>query len=499
MDNKFSVNMFSPLRKLRLFIATLLLLSLWLSGTNANAYAQNWEIYFKGKPLLLPEGPIERNGTIMVPLRTTMEPYGYQIKPLGTGAYQLIGGIGLVDLKIGDKTAILNGTVMKELKVAPEIINGTVFIDLDFAGVLTDIGTEGVPGKPIIELRANTDGVDYDSEYWYAVQPVDTQKVQFVNNTGQVMLQTNYDRAVDFGYGGLSAVYRNGYAVGYIDRTGKLAIHAPHYEIFSFTEGIAPFKDLIKSGYGSIQAKYGYLNRSGKVVIPAIYDKGYAFSDGVAKVVKDGKTYYIDHTGRLVIGIIPNSTHTNPFFEGLASVTVRVKLNGKWVEKMGFINTKGQFVIPPKFDSVGNFSEGLAMASIESKQGYIDQNGKWVIPPQYKNGFALANEFHEGFARIDVKTSPNNYHIDLIDKTGKTLKLPEVKNIGQVSEGLFTFEQNNLVGIMNLEGEVIVKPQFSYVEEFHGGVARAHLYLKSQNRYETLLVNTRGEIVWRSE
>ena len=37
---------------------------------------------------------------------------------------------------------------------------------------------------------------------------------------------------------------------------------------------------------------------------------------------------------------------------------------------------KGEIVIDPEYDYVGNFSCGLARAELNGKQGYIDKKGK---------------------------------------------------------------------------------------------------------------------------
>jgi translation initiation factor 6 (eIF-6) len=53
------------------------------------------------------------------------------------------------------------------------------------------------------------------------------------------------------------------------------------------------------------------------------------------------------------------------FREGLAGV----EINGKY----GFIDTKGNLVIPPVYDDAWHFSEGLARVEINGKWGYIDK------------------------------------------------------------------------------------------------------------------------------
>ncbi|EAI9641912.1 WG repeat-containing protein, partial [Campylobacter coli] len=49
----------------------------------------------------------------------------------------------------------------------------------------------------------------------------------------------------------------------------------------------------------------------------------------------------------------------------------------------GFIDRSGKFVIKPKFDSVGKFSEGLAGVKLNGKYGFIDKSGKFVIEPKF--------------------------------------------------------------------------------------------------------------------
>ena len=59
------------------------------------------------------------------------------------------------------------------------------------------------------------------------------------------------------------------------------------------------------------------------------------------------------------------------FSEGLA----RVVQNGKW----GFINTKGEVVIPCIYDFAWAFSEGLAEVKQDGKGSIINKEGKVIV------------------------------------------------------------------------------------------------------------------------
>ena len=65
------------------------------------------------------------------------------------------------------------------------------------------------------------------------------------------------------------------------------------------------------------------------------------------------------------------------FSEGLASVGK----DGKY----GYINKKGEEVVKPKYDEVLNFREGLAGVQKGDKWGYINKKGEEVVKTKYQN------------------------------------------------------------------------------------------------------------------
>ena len=121
--------------------------------------------------------------------------------------------------------------------------------------------------------------------------------------------------------------------------------------------------------------------------------------------------------------------------------------------KYGFIDIKGNFVIPPMFTSAGFFIEGLAkvmvggqsyidegrkigqfIASEKGKWGYIDPTGIFKIPPQ----FTAADRFSEGLARVSINDNGSKKEKwGYIDPTG-TLKIPpQFTSADSFSESLY--------------------------------------------------------------
>ncbi len=121
--------------------------------------------------------------------------------------------------------------------------------------------------------------------------------------------------------------------------------------------------------------KYGYTNLKKEVIIPFIYDFGAGeFSQGLAFVRKGLLIGYIDTKGNEVIPF--KFSNASNFSEELAAVV----LNEKW----GYINPKGETVIPFEYDLCFEFSLGLAAVRKDGKAGYINRKGEVVIPFIYE-------------------------------------------------------------------------------------------------------------------
>jgi hypothetical protein len=56
---------------------------------------------------------------------------------------------------------------------------------------------------------------------------------------------------------------------------------------------------------------------------------------------------------------------------------------GKKNDKIGFYNTKGEWVIQPQYEGARDFKNGYAAAKSGGKWGIIDKTGKWVIQPSF--------------------------------------------------------------------------------------------------------------------
>ena len=90
--------------------------------------------------------------------------------------------------------------------------------------------------------------------------------------------------------------------------------------------------------------KYGYIDKMGNIIIPCKWQGAVRFVNGYAHVYDEkASEFVIDKTGRIIS---------------------EVKFHLYYCPETGLYGYKNQFdkiVIPPKWDLIGQFSEGLAL------------------------------------------------------------------------------------------------------------------------------------------
>lgn len=317
------------------------------------------------------------------------------------------------------------------------------------------------------------------------------KKRGFINAQGQWIIEPRFDETKPFSNNNLAAAKIDS-NWGFINPEGQWAVEPKFTEVKPFSKNsLAAVK---------ISGKWGYINASGQWVIEPKYDYagsfGYYGHNDVAEVGTDPQSSFQNgrHVGRS-FGFInsqgqPVSRPTD-FVEienfssnGLAAA----KKNGKW----GFINADEQWVIEPKFDSVGSFGDNeLAPARINHSYGYINAKGEWIIRPKFdsvghfaKNGlavveiggnkgyintkgewvielqFQMANNFSDNGLAAAKKSDKYGF----INDKGQWAIEPQFDNYWSFSpNGLATVIVNGYRGIINTEGLWIVEPKYSDV------------------------------------
>ena len=187
-----------------------------------------------------------------------------------------------------------------------------------------------------------------------------------------------------------------------------------------------------------------------------------------------------------------------PFSEGLAAV--------KKNDKFGFINTKGELVIPCQYQYAGQFKEGLACVVKDEENNnisFIDAKGE-ILHTEYpfdswiymgatgQTYIGSAISFNNGVCEIDY---PISYNIGeepkkvYIDRQMKEVAQPAEESmqseenleyeIFSVSDKDIYGEETSLFGVKDKDGKIVIPAKYSNLEISDNGVVLARMFIES--------------------
>lgn len=168
-----------------------------------------------------------------------------------------------------------------------------------------------------------------------------------------------------------------------------------------------PFPCGLMLAYKGNGEKYGYLDKKGNAVIPYRFKKAYNFIPELNRAIvmnQNGLFGVIDTKGNFIL---------QPKYQSLMSPSENLwpyQENNLW----GFLDDKGDIVISAQYDKVLGFSLGLAPFSKGKKYGYIDHCNNVVIPATYDNVSRFFTKMQVAFVRLKRK-------LGAIDKNGKVV------------------------------------------------------------------------------
>ncbi len=258
---------------------------------------------------------------------------------------------------------------------------------------------------------------------------------------------------------------------GYFSKNGELIFDG---------EGtnFKPFRNGFAAVYFEEMQKWNFINKNGRIISEEGFENVKNFSCNVAPVQKNGAWGVIDTMGNFLIS--PQFDTISEFFEEKASAKYKMG------EKFGYINTVGKWIIKPQFEIAGDFKNEVAIVSKNGKKfGVINAQGKWVQRPKYQ----AITEFDK--YKIAKIQSYKNYElkVGLMNKTGKQILKPKYKSISDFCEGMAVVSKNEKYGFIDSSGKEVYPLVLDSVSSFNEGMAK----MKVKNKWT--FVNKKMQIL----
>jgi hypothetical protein len=248
---------------------------------------------------------------------------------------------------------------------------------------------------------------------------------------------------------GLCSFQRDG-KWGFINTHGQIVIE-PKYLC---TMDVPVFRDSVTRLYDPSSKAWGYLGLDGGLAVPfkfyhcTNYDHGFAlnYKPGSGSKVGPAHVQIITKFGIVLIENAPcDYTYETVFKEGLA----RIDKSGSY----GFMNVLGMVIGDNNYSDVRDFSDSMAAVQRDNKWGFIDKTGTLKVPLMFVN-------------------EPQSFSCDRA----------------------FVMGSNNLYGIIDKEGKIIVEPKYQQVFPFENDVAVVSMMDKGYNE-NFLIIDINGKVI----
>lgn len=213
--------------------------------------------------------------------------------------------------------------------------------------------------------------------------------------------------------------------------------------------------------------KRGYYNSyTGKIVVPAQYRRAWIFSEGLAAVQKNGMIGFINRKGEVVIPF-RYPYHGNPLSEFVFD-------NGHCIVadttgKCGIIDRKGEWIIQPKYDNIDAYDE-YVIASSAGVRKQLTYDEKVI------NSFVVDN-ITELTYTVEERYENREGEIIYLEKEVKT--------------GLFSYRVGGRCGLMDSNCRRLTEPLYSRIMAVNKNLFRALLL----DGYSEVILNSRGEVM----
>lgn len=223
--------------------------------------------------------------------------------------------------------------------------------------------------------------------------------------------------------------------------------------------------------------KYGVINEKGETVIPDYYDQ----------IIRDS-----EH--KLFICIIK---HFDSAFFPIIDIQNYRSYDGSIIVKNG----DDWLIVPQDYYAVGTISEGLLRVARISESslfpdnpapddylwGFINEKGEEVIPCQ----FMVAHDFSDGLAFVQLEFRGP---VCFINKDGKAV-LEDVNTDDDFHEGLCRVQVGGFVGFINKTGTITIPAIYTSATNFSDGKSFV-------SRHPTIgenIIDKTGGLYWKSE
>ena len=233
--------------------------------------------------------------------------------------------------------------------------------------------------------------------------------------------------------------------------------------------------------------RYGIADRSGRVIVSPQYLNGfYMNSDGQAQVYRDGWHGVIDHTGKEVLPLVYRSIFDTARLDRTTKTFYMAEKDGLW----GLYDVSGKEVVPHQYGFLSISEDDLKKGWVRGdstdrqKRGAYHFSSRLTIPAVYDD-IRIYDYVLTTYRRAEKQDSRDEK--DILDMKGR--KLATYHRLESLTSGRFLAKKDELTGVLDSKGKVLVSLKHRYLERAEGNL----LWAKDENGNRFFLSETGEE------
>lgn len=271
-------------------------------------------------------------------------------------------------------------------------------------------------------------------EYWISEFEGDFAKFSktgytgIINKEGKIILPMEYDKV----YISDSLFYGSKKSKYYIFSTKGEPISVPIYDYIVKNNGII---------YSEYFQKYHPIKLVGN---PFLRYQIYQYGNAI-----------LDFNGKIIAEIPDNITVH--FYDGVSAIN-----NGRFRDKKyGYINTKGEIILPMQYDYCGIFRNRRGIVTLGNKRGVVDNLGNFIIP--FTTNITPSSFYSNNLCRYRDSTSRK---FGYLDTNGHVTIQPKYNKADNFNKGFAKVEENGAEYIIDVKGKKYKTKQYSFVDGY---------------------------------
>ncbi len=342
-----------------------------------------------------------------------------------------------------------------------------------------------------------------------ATVKIDEDKWQYINSSSyQFISKQAFTKTNEFSEG-FALFYEDG-GYGFINKRGDIVIKPKYLNAGNFKSGRACVQTK-RIGINKIDYLYGYIDTNENFVVKPKFKHCTSYEREIAFARKNKNYAVINKKGKNITAY----KYHDIDFDAVNNIFRVLNKNNKPV----LFNTNGEKIVRAnKYNSIGEFSCGMAKVKKGEFYGYVSNEGIEIKPK-----FARCLDFVDSVA-IVLDVDLNKYYINtkgekiehkfenhkntnnhledyqkiikndfgkygVIDKNGFSILLPTVDMLSDFENGHAVYTINSQIGLYDYTGKEIAEQLYIEITEIGD-------LIKLQGTSQCIYIDEKGNIIW---